>query len=119
MQAKHWNRPSLHGIFTRFRGNPSTRRLAPGKPSRKGPPRPLVLEALESRTLLSVLAVDRLTDNHLAGGGEGAGQAGDLRYCLTNAADGDVITFSSTCAPFFTAMGPGPSRRAAAVGTGG
>jgi hypothetical protein len=50
-----------------------------------------LLEALEGRTLLSVFTVDRLTDF-----GEGAGQAGDLRYCLTQAADGDQVTFVVT-----------------------
>ncbi len=65
----------------------------PPKRSRKEPTRRLVLEALESRTLLSVFAVDRLTDNDPAGGGEGSGLAGDLRYCITKAGDGDAITF--------------------------
>jgi hypothetical protein len=49
------------------------------------------LEVLESRTLLSVFTVDRLTDL-----GQGAGQAGDLRYCLTNAVTDDTITFGVT-----------------------
>lgn len=35
--------------------------------------------------------VDRLTDV-----GEGEGLAGDLRYCITNANDGDTITFAVT-----------------------
>jgi hypothetical protein len=51
------------------------------------------LEILEDRTLLSVCTVDRLTDNNSGGGGEGSDLAGDLRYCITNAADGDVISF--------------------------
>ena len=67
----------------------------PPKPSRKAPTRRLVLEALESRTLLSVFAVDRLSDHQPAGGGEGSGLAGDLRYCLTQASDGDAITFGA------------------------
>jgi hypothetical protein len=52
------------------------------------------LEALEERALLSVYTVDRLTDL-----GEGAGLAGDLRYCITqaNAVPGDdTITFAVT-----------------------
>jgi hypothetical protein len=49
------------------------------------------LEILEDRTLLSVCTVDRLTDL-----GEGSGLTGDLRYCITNAADGDEITFGVT-----------------------
>lgn len=52
----------------------------------------LWLEVLESRTLLSVYTVDRLTDL-----GEGAGLSGDLRYCITQATSGeDVITFGVT-----------------------
>jgi hypothetical protein len=37
--------------------------------------------------------VDRLTDNNPVGGGEGTGMAGDLRYCIANAGDGDDIAF--------------------------
>ena len=47
-----------------------------------------VLEILEDRLLLSVFTVDRLTDT-----GDGANLAGDLRYCITQAADGDSIQF--------------------------
>jgi hypothetical protein len=43
---------------------------------------------LEPRRLLSIFTVDRLTDL-----GEGHGAAGDLRYCMTQAGDGDRITF--------------------------
>ena len=46
---------------------------------------------LEARTLLSTYRVDRLTDR-----GEGSDLAGDLRYCITNAADGDRIQFGVT-----------------------
>ncbi len=54
----------------------------------------MTLEALESRTLLSVFTVDRLTDSAF---GQGSGQAGDLRYCIQNAVnDGDVIAFGVT-----------------------
>jgi hypothetical protein len=49
------------------------------------------LEILEDRSLLSVCTVDRLTDL-----GEGKGLSGDLRYCITRAADGDEITFGVT-----------------------
>jgi hypothetical protein len=52
------------------------------------------LEILETRELPSTCAVDRLTDNNPAGGGEGGNGMGDLRYCMTQAADGDAITFS-------------------------
>lgn len=47
-----------------------------------------VLEVLEDRTLLSVYMVDRLTDS-----GDGSDLAGDLRYCITQATDGDQIQF--------------------------
>jgi hypothetical protein len=43
---------------------------------------------LEVRNLLSTFTVDRLTDT-----GAGSGLNGDLRYCITNAVDGDTITF--------------------------
>lgn len=66
------------------------------KMSRKEPNARLVLEPLESRTLLSVCTVDRLSDNNPAAGGEGGNGTGDLRYCITQAADGDSITFGVT-----------------------
>jgi hypothetical protein len=49
------------------------------------------LEFLETRDLLSAFVVDRLTDS-----GEGSGMAGDLTYCINQAADGDRITFGVT-----------------------
>jgi predicted outer membrane repeat protein len=52
----------------------------------------LNLEVLEDRTLLSTFTVDRLTDT-----GDGSGLAGDLRYCITQAASGqDSIQFGVT-----------------------
>jgi hypothetical protein len=48
-------------------------------------------EILEARHLLSTYVVDRLTDT-----GAGSGLAGDLRYCIGQAADGDAITFGVT-----------------------
>jgi hypothetical protein len=48
-------------------------------------------EVLEARHLLSTYVVDRLTDS-----GAGSGLAGDLRYCIAQAADGDAITFGVT-----------------------
>src|SRR5262249_54063287 len=53
------------------------------------------LEALESRTLLSVCTVDRLTDNQPAGGGEGGNGMGDLRWCVIESlSQADAINFS-------------------------
>jgi hypothetical protein len=53
------------------------------------------LEMLEVRALLSTFTVDRLTDHNPNGGGEGSNQAGDLRYCIWNAANGDHIAFGA------------------------
>jgi hypothetical protein len=48
------------------------------------------VQTLEDRTLLSTFLVDRLGDT-----GDGSGQTGDLRYCLTQATSGDdKIIFS-------------------------
>jgi hypothetical protein len=49
------------------------------------------MEVLEDRTLLSTYMVDRLTDL-----GQGTGLAGDLRYCITNAGNGDSIEIRVT-----------------------
>jgi hypothetical protein len=46
------------------------------------------LEILEDRTLLSTYLVDHLADDMV-----GSGLNGSLRYCITNAVDGDAITF--------------------------
>jgi hypothetical protein len=46
---------------------------------------------LEGRTLLSVYTVDHLADDLV-----GNGLNGSLRYCITNAADGDSIQFGVT-----------------------
>ena len=46
------------------------------------------LEILEDRNLLSTFTVDRLTDDTV-----GDGLNGSLRYCITNATDGDDIQF--------------------------
>src|SRR5262245_7916995 len=48
-------------------------------------------EVLEARHLLSTYVVDRLTHT-----GAGSDLAGDLRYCINHAADGDAITFGVT-----------------------
>jgi hypothetical protein len=76
------------------------------------------LEILESRTLLSAFTVDRLTDDNLAGGGEGSGRAGDLRYCLTNAADGDVVTFGVTGTIWLSGALPDVTQRLSIAGPG-
>jgi hypothetical protein len=46
------------------------------------------LQSLEDRNLLSTYTVDHLADDLL-----GRGLSGSLRYCITQAADGDTITF--------------------------
>jgi hypothetical protein len=48
------------------------------------------LEVLEDRTLLSTYLVDHLADDTV-----GTGTSGSLRYCMTQAADGDAITFGA------------------------
>jgi hypothetical protein len=58
---------------------------------------------LEVRNLLSTFTVDRLTDV-----GQGSGLAGDLRYCLTNATDGDDITFADGVTGTINLTGPLP-----------
>jgi hypothetical protein len=50
---------------------------------------PLSLEVLEDRSLLSVYTVDGVDDR-----GQGSGLAGDLRYCITQAQNGDTINFA-------------------------
>jgi hypothetical protein len=75
------------------------------------------LEILEDRTLPSTYVVDRLLTT-----GAGSGLAGDLRYCITQAADGDAITFGAgitgaigvgtplpTLTHSITIDGPGPN----------
>lgn len=66
-----------------------SRRAHQSAKHRLGPwPRPF-LEVLEDRTLLSVYTVDSLTNT-----GQGSGSAGDLRYCINQATDGDAIQFA-------------------------
>jgi hypothetical protein len=50
--------------------------------------RRLHLDALEDRNLLSICTVDHLADDMV-----GDGLTGSLRYCITNATDGDTIDF--------------------------
>jgi hypothetical protein len=57
--------------------------------SRPRPYRPR-LELLEDRNLLSTFTVDHLTDDLV-----GAGLNGSLRYVLTNAVNGDTVTFAT------------------------
>jgi hypothetical protein len=54
------------------------------------------LEVLEDRMVPSTWVVDRLTDANPGGGGEGSGLAGDLRYAISQATDGDTVTFGVT-----------------------
>jgi hypothetical protein len=61
------------------------------RPARRGRAYRPRFEVLEARHLLSTYVVDRLTDT-----GAGSGLAGDLRYCINQAADGDAITFGVT-----------------------
>jgi predicted outer membrane repeat protein len=70
-------------------------KLLRGRLDKAGHPRSYrpYLETLETRDLLSVCTVDRLTDNNPGGGGQGSGGMGDLRYCISQAADGDNIAF--------------------------
>ncbi len=80
-----------------FPRNPPVRKVCRCKPSRKEPNSRLVLEPLESRTLLSVCTVDRLTDNNPAGGGEGGNGMGDLRWCaIESLFQADTIAFAVT-----------------------
>ena len=67
----------------------ASRRTCVKSPLLRLPCRPH-LEPLETRELLSACAVDRLTDNNPAGGGEGLDLTGDLRYCIRH---GNTITF--------------------------
>ena len=69
---------------TAYRGY--SNRLATQLRRRRSPR--LAIEALENRSMLSTLTVDRLTDF-----GQGNGLAGDLRYCILNALPGDTISF--------------------------
>lgn len=75
------------GFFSTWRGRMA--RTPVRRPQAAG--RRLTFDILEDRTLLSVYVVDRLTDL-----GEGKGLTGDLRYCLTQAADGDEVQFGVT-----------------------
>ena len=80
-----------------FPWNPSTRKVPRSKPPRKELHSRLVLEPLESRTLLSICTVDRLTDNNPAGGGEGGNGTGDLRWCVIESLfQADTIAFGVT-----------------------
>src|SRR3984893_11922346 len=85
----------------------------------------LSVEVLDDRTLLSTFMVDRLTDL-----GQGSGLAGDLRYCITNAAGGDDIQFgvtgtinltraSPTLTHSISIEGPGPDQLTVRRDTGG
>jgi predicted outer membrane repeat protein len=101
-----------------FPWNPSIRKVSRRKSSRKEPSSRLILEPLESRTLLSACTVDRLTDNNPAGGGEGGNGMGDLRYCISQAADGDNIAFGVTGVINLTGPLPDLTRNLTILGPG-
>jgi hypothetical protein len=64
--------------------------------------RPAV-EVLEARNLLSTYMVDHLADDLV-----GSGPSGSLRYCMTQAADGDNITFAGGAAGVINLAGALP-----------
>jgi hypothetical protein len=77
------------------------------------------LEALETRDLLSVCAVDRLTDNNPGGGGDGGNGMGDLRYCAVDSLfRTDSINFSVTGTIILTAPLPTLTRNVSIEGPG-
>jgi hypothetical protein len=51
----------------------------------------LLVRALEDRVVPTTYTVNVLTDNAPTGSGVGSGTAGDLRYCITAAANGDTV----------------------------
>src|SRR5262245_25682197 len=71
------------------------------------------LEVLETRTLLSTYTVDHLVDD-----GNGTGFSGDLRYCMTNALDGDTINFAVTGTINLTGALPNITRNITIAGPG-
>src|SRR5262245_48859221 len=75
----------MAGLLRRFRLRSSSPRC------RLISPRRLQLHSLEERAVPATFTVNELDDN-----GTGSGNAGDIRFCLTNAAAGDVIQFSPT-----------------------
>jgi hypothetical protein len=90
MAHKRWLQAMKHFIpmawFGRYEGRRADRRPVPCRPS---------LEMLESRTLLTVVTVDRLTDNASGSGGEGGNGMGDLRWCVEESLfRADTIDFS-------------------------
>src|SRR5688500_2685497 len=80
--------------------------------ARRRPFRPAV-EALEARALLSAYTVDRLTD-----AGQGTALAGDLRYCITQAQNGDSITFTARGVINLTRALPSLNRNVSIEGPG-
>jgi hypothetical protein len=72
-----------------------------------------VIEALEDRNLLSTFTVDHLADDLV-----GSGLNGSLRYCITNATDGDAISFGVTGTINLTGALPALSHSISIAGPG-
>ncbi len=91
---------------------------APSKNIRRNN-RLLRLEVLEDRTLLSVVTVDRLTDNKPFGGGEGGSGMGDLRWCVIESLfQADIINFAVTGTINLAAVLPALTRSVSLEGPG-
>jgi hypothetical protein len=71
------------------------------------------VEVLEVRNLLSTYTVDHLADDLV-----GSGLNGSLRYCITNATDGDTITFGVTGTISLTGALPGLTHSIRMLGPG-
>jgi hypothetical protein len=95
------------------------------RPGRQRARARLSVEALEARNLLSTYTVDHLADDLV-----GSGLNGSLRYCITNAANGDAIQFGVSgtidltgalpdLSHSISVQGPGPDQLTVRRDTGG